>query len=104
MSALRRLGLGGAAGLAVILSFALLAVAAPWLAPYPGQGLGDPNVIAEDILKKCSTGACIKITGTVVESLGSGQSSEINALFIEILGEADPEKYPLQPHKYDNSN
>ena len=47
MSALRRLGLGGAAGLAVILSFALLAVAAPWLAPYPGQGLGDPNVIAK---------------------------------------------------------
>ena len=47
MSALRRLGLGGAAGLAVILSFALLAVAAPWLAPYPGQGLGDPNVISK---------------------------------------------------------
>lgn len=64
------------------------------------QVVADPNVIAEEILKKCSTGACIKITGTVVESLGSGQSSEINAHSIEILGEADPEKYPLQPKKH----
>ncbi len=53
MSALRRLGFGGGAGLALILTFALLAVAAPWLAPFPGQGLGDPNVIAK--LKPPST-------------------------------------------------
>ncbi len=54
MSALvRRLGFGGAAGLALILTFALLALLAPWLAPYPGQGLGDPNVIAK--LKPPST-------------------------------------------------
>jgi peptide/nickel transport system permease protein len=47
MSVLRRLGLGGSIGLAVILTFALLALAAPLLAPYPGQGMGDPNVIAK---------------------------------------------------------
>jgi peptide/nickel transport system permease protein len=47
MSVLRRLGLGGSLGLAVILTFALLAVAAPLLAPYPGQGMGDPNVTAK---------------------------------------------------------
>jgi asparaginyl-tRNA synthetase len=64
------------------------------------QVVADPAVISEEILKKCSTGACLKITGTVVESQGAGQSSELNAQIIEILGEADPEKYPLQPKKH----
>ena len=64
------------------------------------QVVADPNLISEDILKKCSTGSCIKVIGLVVESQGSGQSSEINAKSIEILGEADPEKYPLQPKKH----
>ncbi|MBC6368351.1 asparagine--tRNA ligase [Algoriphagus sp. AK58] len=64
------------------------------------QVVADPNVISEEVLKKCSTGACLKITGTVVASQGSGQSSELNAKSIEILGEADPEKYPLQPKKH----
>lgn len=64
------------------------------------QVVADPNLISEEILKKCSTGACLKITGTVVESQGSGQSSELNAKTIEVLGEADPEKYPLQPKKH----
>lgn len=64
------------------------------------QVVADPVVISEEILKKCTTGACLKITGTVVESQGSGQNSELNAKFIEVLGEADPEKYPLQPKKH----
>jgi len=64
------------------------------------QVVADPNFISEDILKKCTTGACIKVTGKVVESQGAGQSSELNATKIEILGEADPEKYPLQPKKH----
>lgn len=64
------------------------------------QVVADPNLIPEDILKKCTTGACLKITGKVVESQGSGQSSELNAQTIEVLGEADPEKYPLQPKKH----
>lgn len=64
------------------------------------QVVADPNLISEEILKKCSTGACLKVTGTVVESQGAGQSSELNAKSIEILGEADPEKYPLQPKKH----
>lgn len=64
------------------------------------QVVADPNLIAEDILKKCTTGACIKVIGKVVESQGSGQSSELNASSIELLGEADPEKYPLQPKKH----
>ncbi len=64
------------------------------------QVVADPNVIAEDILKKCSTGACLKITGTVIASKGAGQQSELNATRIEVLGESDPEKYPLQPKKH----
>lgn len=64
------------------------------------QIVADPNLISEDVLKKCATGACLKVTGTVVESQGAGQTSELNAKTIEILGEADPEKYPLQPKKH----
>lgn len=64
------------------------------------QVVADPNVIAEEVLKKCSTGACLKITGTVIASQGAGQHSELNAAHIEVLGESDPEKYPLQPKKH----
>ncbi len=64
------------------------------------QIVADPNVIQEDILKSCTTGACIKVIGKVVESQGSGQNSELVADSIEILGGADPEKYPLQPKKH----
>jgi len=64
------------------------------------QVVADPNVIPEEILKKCSTGACLKITGTVIASQGAGQQSELNAAHIEVLGESDPEKYPLQPKKH----
>ncbi len=64
------------------------------------QVVADPNLISEEILKKCTTGACLKVTGNVVDSQGAGQSSELNATAIEVLGEADPEKYPLQPKKH----
>jgi asparaginyl-tRNA synthetase len=64
------------------------------------QVVADPSLISEEVLKKCSTGACIKATGIVTASQGSGQSSELIASSIEILGEADPEKYPLQPKKH----
>jgi len=64
------------------------------------QVVADPNVIAEEILKKCSTGSCLKITGKVEASQGAGQQSELIASQIEVLGESDPEKYPLQPTKH----
>ncbi len=54
----------------------------------------------EKILRKITTGACISAEGTVVESPGRGQSVEIKASTVEILGEADPEKYPLQPKRH----
>ena len=50
----------------------------------------------EELLKTITTGACIRATGTLVESLGSGQPVEIQAADIEVYGTADPEAYPLQ--------
>lgn len=50
----------------------------------------------EELIKKINTGACISVNGTLVESLGQGQSVEIQANEIEIYGPADAETYPLQ--------
>jgi asparaginyl-tRNA synthetase len=54
----------------------------------------------EVLLKRITTSAALKITGKVVASLGKGQSLEIIADTIEILGDADADKYPLQPKKH----
>ena len=51
----------------------------------------DPAVLA-----KVTTGACIGVCGDLVESVGSGQAVEIQASEIEIYGECDPMRYPLQ--------
>ena len=56
----------------------------------------DLQKIAEDQLKSVTTGACIAVTGTLVESLGAGQGVEVQATSIEVYGTADPETYPLQ--------
>ena len=64
------------------------------------QCVADPQIISEDILRKANTGACLKITGTIVNSQGAGQSTEIQATSIEVLGEADPDKFPIQPKKH----
>ena len=50
----------------------------------------------ESLLKQITTGACIRVDGRLVESLGSGQGVEVQASKIEIYGTADPETYPLQ--------
>jgi asparaginyl-tRNA synthetase len=60
----------------------------------------DFNKTAEDILKRITTGAAISITGILVASLGKGQSVEVKASSIEIIGDSDAEKYPLQPKKH----
>lgn len=54
----------------------------------------------ETLLKRLTTGASIKVTGQVVASVGKGQSLELKAAAIEILGDSDAEKYPLQPKKH----
>ena len=55
----------------------------------------DLEKIDEELVKKISTGTCLSVNGTLVESIGGGQSVEIQATEIEILGECD-NTYPLQ--------
>lgn len=52
------------------------------------------------LLKRITTGAAISVTGELIASLGKGQNFEVKAISIEILGDSDPEKYPLQPKKH----
>ena len=61
-----------------------------------------PHLVQFDdaLLKRITTGACIKATGEVIPSLGKGQKVELKAASIEILGDSDAEKFPLQPKKH----
>lgn len=52
------------------------------------------------LLKRITTSACISATGKIVASQGKGQTVELIADTIEILGDSDAEKYPLQPKKH----
>ncbi len=54
----------------------------------------------EATLKRITTGAALSVTGTLVESKGSGQKVEIQVTKLEILGDSDAEKYPIQPKKH----
>lgn len=54
----------------------------------------------ESFLKRITTSAALKATGTLVESLGKGQKVELKADEVEILGDSDAEAYPLQPKKH----
>lgn len=58
------------------------------------------GLLDDNTLKRITTGACIKATGTVIPSLGKGQKVELQAKTIEILGDSDAEKFPLQPKKH----
>ena len=54
----------------------------------------------EDLLKRITTGAAISIKGELIESQGKGQKVEIQTKELEILGDSDPETYPIQPKKH----
>lgn len=54
----------------------------------------------EALLKRITTGAAVHIKGELVESQGKGQKVEINVVSLEILGDSDPETYPIQPKKH----
>lgn len=56
----------------------------------------NPADFGEEFMKKITTGACLGVKGDLVQSMGKGQSVEIQAKEIEIYGEADPDTYPLQ--------
>ena len=58
------------------------------------------NEDAEKVLERIHTGAALSVDGILAESMGSGQKVEVQAGNIEVLGEANPEEYPLQPKKH----
>ena len=60
------------------------------------QVVVDLQKISEESLKPITTGACLRVDGRLVASLGAGQGVEVQAEKIEIYGTADPETYPLQ--------
>src|SRR5690606_36123088 len=59
-----------------------------------------PGQFSEDIVKLCTAGACLGITGKLVPSQGVGQTMEVQATEIKVYGPADPDSYPLQPKKH----
>ena len=54
----------------------------------------------EETLKRITTGASVCITGSLVESQGKGQTLEIQVSTLEILGDSNPDEYPIQPKKH----
>lgn len=60
------------------------------------QVVADMANFDETLIAKITTGASISVTGDLIESVGSGQAVEIQAKQIEVLGECDPVRYPLQ--------
>lgn len=55
---------------------------------------------SEGLLKRITTGAAVSISGTLVESQGRGQKVEIKVTSLEILGDSNPDEYPIQPKKH----
>jgi asparaginyl-tRNA synthetase len=64
------------------------------------QVVVDLQKIDEENLININTGAAISVNGKLIKSLGSGQSHEIDAHEIEVLGVANPDEYPIQPKKH----
>lgn len=56
--------------------------------------------LEEGLLKKIATGAAIRAKGDLLSSQGKGQDVEIHVTDLEVLGESNPEEYPLQPKKH----
>ena len=54
----------------------------------------------EALLKRITTGAALEVQGVVVESQGKGQAIEIQATSVQVLGDSNPETYPIQPKKH----
>src|SRR6195952_1597549 len=64
------------------------------------QVVTELGLLDDATIKRITTGASLKVVGEVVPSLGKGQKVEVKATSVEILGDSDAEKYPLQPKKH----
>ncbi len=60
----------------------------------------DFEVTDEELLKRINTGAAVAVTGVLEESQGRGQSVEVKVTKLEILGDSNPDEYPIQPKKH----
>ncbi|MCR4857336.1 MAG: asparagine--tRNA ligase [Bacteroidales bacterium] len=60
------------------------------------QIVAEPAKFGDELMKLITTGSCLHVEGTLVESTGKGQTVEVQADLIEVYGTADPESYPLQ--------
>jgi len=60
------------------------------------QVVAELGVFDDELLRKITPGASLKVTGQLVASLGKGQAVEVKARTIEVLGECNPDTYPLQ--------
>ena len=71
-----------------------------------GSTLADLQVVVDEslpaykIVDSLNTGCSVSILGALTESLGKGQKYEVQATSIEVLGQADPETYPLQKKRH----
>ena len=59
------------------------------------QVVADVEKFDADMMKLITTGACLSVTGTMVESIGSGQAVEVQATNIKVFGEC-PADFPMQ--------
>lgn len=64
------------------------------------QAVVDFENTPDSILKRITTGAAVRVKGNLIESQGKGQRVEVKATDVSIIGDSDPEKYPLQPKKH----
>src|SRR4030095_2748603 len=60
------------------------------------QVVAELGKFGDELLKRITSSAALKVTGVLEASLGKGQKQDLKAATIEILGDSDPEKYPLQ--------
>ncbi len=64
------------------------------------QIIVETNPTLENVLKHVNTGSSITAYGKLLKSKGKGQSIELIAQDIKVVGAADPDKYPIQPKKH----
>lgn len=61
------------------------------------QAVVDFENTDDALLKRITTGAAVRVKGTLIESLGKGQKVEVKVTELDVIGDSDPEKFPLQP-------
>ncbi len=64
------------------------------------QWVVDKDQTPDDLLKQLNTGAAVQAVGTLIESQGGGQSTELVVEELVLLGEADPDEFPIQMKRH----